>query len=341
MRRLLETFAARNKVPAVVGAVVSGAEPVAIHVVGVRRRGGGEPATFGDAWHIGSCGKSLTAALYGRLVESGAAAWREPVTNLLPDLRHAIHPAWADRTVDEVLHCRSGMRANPTRAALNAGYLDTRPLPAQRTDAALLALGVPPGTQGRFVYSNLGYVVVGAAIDRIAGMPYERALEEELLAPLGITSLGFGPPPLVWGHGPRLHLRGLCLFPGKPADPAKGPSDNPPFLSSAGTMHLTMGDWGRFIRLFVTDGGGLLQASTVDHLLRVPEGRGRPMAMGWVHAPHLDGVSYVMQGSNTMWAATVVLDARRTRAGLVVANDGRTSVVMRSATLAAQLLEQA
>ncbi len=239
-----------------------------------------------------------------------------------------------------MLQCRSGLRTNPTRAALKAGYVDDRPLTERRTDVVLQGLTSRPGNRGRFVYSNLGYIVIGAAIDRIAGVPFERVLHTELLTPLGITSLGFGPPPLVWGHAPRIQLGGLCLLRGKPANPASAESDNPPVLSSAGTMHLTIADWARFITLFTTEGGGVLAPQTIRHLLRVPAGRGRPMAMGWVQAPRLGGVSYGMQGSNTMWAATVLLDERLTKASMVVVNDGRTTVLTQSANLATQLIEQ-
>ena len=48
-----------------------------------------------------------------------------------------------------------------------------------------------------------------------------------------------------------------------------------------------------------------------------------------------------MQGSNTMWAATALVDATMTRTAMVVTNDGRSRVLRRSAELAARLLDLA
>ena len=79
-----------------------------------------------DAWHIGSCGKSMTAALYARLVEHGDASWGSPLSGVLSDL--AIHPGWSSVTIDDVLVHRGGVRANLSRAELAAGLRDERPL---------------------------------------------------------------------------------------------------------------------------------------------------------------------------------------------------------------------
>ncbi len=335
LREELERFRHRVGVPAVVGALVT-ADSLAIDAVGVTRRGGDEPVSVDDQWHIGSCAKSVTAALYARLVEQGRASWGTPLPELFPDLTDRIHSGWTDRSIDDVLHCRSGMRANLSLRAMRAGWSDDRPLTEQRTDAVVAGLAEAPGPKGKFVYSNLGYITAGAAIDRLAGVPYESALEREIIAPLGISSLGFGPPDRIWGHGPRLQLGGLCLFRGRPADPGRPRSDNPAVLSSAGTLHVGVGDWARFFRLFMTGGGGLLESSSIEHLLRVPEGKGQPMSMGWSRAS-FDGASFGVQGSNARWVATGLLDESRERASLVVTNDGRTSVLMRSVGLARRL----
>lgn len=338
-RRLLTDFAAANGVAAVGGGLVTRALQPALEIVGVRRRGCAEPAVGTDRWHIGSCGKSVTAALYGRLVETGKAEWGVPVAHLLPDISDTIHPAWFARTIDEVFRCRAGVGANLPRSQMTAAYRDTRPLSVQRLRVAEAALHQPPRRPGRFLYSNLAYIVGGAVIDHLAGAPYERALHTLLLEPLGARSLGFGAPPEIWGHGPRIHLGDLSLFRGVPAPPADPTSDNPAVLSSAGTMHLSLGDWARFLRLFVTEGGGVLEPATLDHLLTVPEGPGPPMAMGWMRADRLDRVSFGMQGSNTMWSATALLDDRRRRIAMMVCNDGRTRVLRRCALAARDLLE--
>ena len=61
------------------------------------------------------------------------------------------------------------------------------------------------------------------------------------------------------------------------------------------------------------------------------------MLKGWARAD-LPGVSFGIQGSNTLWAAAAIVSEKRDRLSLVVCNDGRSRVVMKSALLAAELL---
>lgn len=48
-------------------------------------------------------------------------------------------------------------------------------------------------------------------------MPFEEALEVHVLEPLGIDSLGYGPPPTVCGHGSRLQLGPIAIGSAAPA----------------------------------------------------------------------------------------------------------------------------
>jgi CubicO group peptidase (beta-lactamase class C family) len=336
LRELLVGFRDRFAVPALGGAVVTSTGALDIEVVGTRRRGGADPAAVADQWHIGSCAKAMTAALYARLVERGDTEWGIPVRDLFSDLTASLDIGWSGPTIDEVLVCRSGMAANLTRAQSLSAFEDTSPMTEQRTRAVRWALSRPPRARGVFRYSNLGYIIVGAAIDRIAGMPFEDALRIYLLEPLGITSAGFGPPPDIWGHKPRLQIGSLAIGRGSPVEPGSPRSDNPAVMTPAGRLHLTLADWARFQQLFL--GHGLLEAATIERLLNLPPGKGRGMAMGWAPVRSLSEASYGMQGSNTMWAATALIDIHSDRTAMVVANDGRTRLLHGSAQLAASML---
>ncbi|MEA2001278.1 MAG: serine hydrolase [Actinomycetota bacterium] len=338
LRRLLLDFRDRFAVPALGAATVTRTGTLAVDVVGSRQRGGCDPVTVDDQWHIGSCAKAITSALYARLVEQGDTEWAVPVRAFFPDLADSLDVGWSGPTVDEVLVCRSGMRTNLSRAELLKAWEDTSPMTEQRTRAVVSALSRPPDRRGAFRYSNLGYVIVGAAIDRIAEMPFEDALRINLLEPLGITSAGFGPPPDIWGHRPRFQLGSLTIGRGSPAEPGSPRSDNPAVLTPAGRLHLTLADWAKFQQLFLNQGHDLLKPATIEHLLTLPADKSRGMAMGWASAANLDGASYGMQGSNTLWAATAIIDANLDRTAMVVANDGRTRLLSQSAQLAASIL---
>lgn len=68
--------------------------------------------------------------------------------------------------------------------------------PMERDDAVRKALGEPlrflPGTD--YAYSNAGYSVLAAVIERVSGEGYEDFLYENLFAPAGITVTGYRRP---------------------------------------------------------------------------------------------------------------------------------------------------
>lgn len=315
-------------------AVVTRDGETAVAVAGLRRPDG-DPVQPSDRWHIGSCFKAIHTLLYARLVEQGRAEWGVPVRDLFPDLADSMAPGWDGPTVDEMYTCQAGMRGNPTLREMLAGWKDTRPLTDQRTDAARVALAVPPKNRGRFVYSNLGYTVMGAALDRLADKPFEQALDDEILAPLGVTSAGWGPPPEIWGRGGRIQLGSSIVGRGKPADPADPRSDNPALITPAGRLHLALADWAAIQRVFLADGAGLVSSASVERLLTVPDGN--RMSMGWAPARGLPGVGIAQQGSNGRWVATALMAEDRSRIAMLIVNDGRTRTLMRTPAVAAPL----
>lgn len=339
----LEAFRRRHGVAAV-GAATLGTTPRETAddpegrtaVAGVIARGVSDEVVTSDAWHIGSCTKPLTAALYARLVEQGRAEWGARVADLLHDVVPSMPEGWSDVTIDALFTCRSGLPVNPDRATIAAARDDPAPVTEQRSRVAQEALARPLDGHGEFRYSNLGFVLAGAIIDRIAGASYEETLRTELLDPLGVTTAGFGPPPRLFGHWSRLQIGDWCIGRGAVAAPDDRSSDNPSLFGSAGGLHLSVPDWARVQRVFL-DGAGMLSARSVEHLLRLPSA-GRGMAMGWAPAEGLDGPALATQGSNAAWAATAVMNPGRDRMALVITNDGRTSMLRATALLAVELL---
>jgi CubicO group peptidase (beta-lactamase class C family) len=336
MVTLLEAFRRSAGVPAIGAAVVSPASIRAV-AVGCRSRSRGEAVTTDDMWHIGSCAKAMTAALVGRHVEAGRLSWDVTLPEALPDVEMSC--GWTGVTLREVLTHRSGLPANLERMAMRAALLDLRPVREQRVEAAWRALAKPPHRRGRFRYSNLGYVVVGAVVERLADASFEEVLARDLLQPLAIDRFGFGAPHGAhpWGHRPRWggFGRGPAVPPAVSSPPH--PADNPAVMTPAGRLHLPLDEWAKFIREFLLPGGAVLSRHTVETLLAPAAGPGPQQAMGWV-ATKKQGVAFAQQGSNRRWVATALVSAERDVAALVVCNDGRTRVLTASVPLAARLL---
>src|SRR2546423_6663399 len=187
-------------------AVLRGERIIAQGAAGVRKRGTGQRITFDDQFHLGSCTKAMTATLVAMLVEEGKLNW----TTTLGELYAVkpMHPAWEKVTLRQVLAHRAGLRFEPDGLAQVFGELVGRPprarlgtLPQQRLEIVRQALSrppeIPPDT--KYWYSNVGYVLAGAALEQLTGRAWEELMRERLFQPLGISSGGFGAPPKTFG----------------------------------------------------------------------------------------------------------------------------------------------
>jgi len=315
----LDALLTSTGVPALAGAVVTPRGLETLIAGGVRHLGAPDRVTTGDLWHLGSNTKAMTAALYGRLVDAGLARWGATLPALFPDLR--LDPAWSTTTIEQLMSHTAGAT---DRGAIDTPWLiaahgATNPVTEQRTALAAKVLAAPPaGKPGQFEYANLNFILAGAAIERIVRTSWEVAITDRLFKPLGMTSAGFGAPKGAqpWGHRrPPLGVGELI-----PMDP-KGIADNPPALGPAGTAHMTLTDYAKFIRLFLTDGGGFLKPETVVHLTTPALGAG--YALGWGVTdgqPWTRGPQLAHEGSNTMWHMLAVLAPKRGVAFITAAN---------------------
>jgi CubicO group peptidase (beta-lactamase class C family) len=298
--------------PALAGAIVSREGLVWSSVRGVRQAGGSDPVTADDRWHLGSNTKAITAALFARLVEQGRADWDMTVAQAFPDL--TLDPAWRSTRLIDLMHHRAGlMDADVVGLAwLMTARADPRSLPEQRRTIAEQALAKPPtGTVRNFAYGNANYIVLGAAIEAMTGTSWEDAMRAEVYGPLGLTSAGFGPPPSpnAWGH------RGVAI------DPTNPGADNPLALGPAGTAHMTLADYGRFLTVFLSEGGGWISADSVARLTAPAEGPPPGYGCGWIVQGQGAGRVLGHEGSNTMWHAGVLVRPEQNRAVIAVSND--------------------
>lgn len=306
-------------------AVISREGLLASAVRGLRRKDGTEPVLTTDAWHLGSNTKAMTAALFARLVEQGKAQWD---LKLVDALAGAHDPAWAHVTVLDLMQHRAGLRDEDAlgQAWFMTALGDPATLPEQRLAVARKALAVPPGgTPGQFRYGNANYMVAAAALEALTGQDWQQLMVEQLFTPLGITSAGFGAPPepAPWGHR-EMGETTASLPPSHPG------ADNPAALGPAGTMHMTLQDYGRFLVVFLNDGQPLLQPGSIAHLTRPAEGPPPAYGAGWIVLDQPwagpDGATpgrvLAHDGSNTLWYASAAVAPDRGLALVAVSNDG-------------------
>lgn len=279
------------------GVAIWDGDSVAISVAG-HRKAGGPPVTEDDLWHIGSNTKAMTATLAARMVEAGALSWNDTIGDVLGDAI-TVHPSYADVTLEELLSHRSGLPANEPmwRSAMALFFPSSAPLPQQRLRYAATILRKPmAGTRGAFLYSNVGYVIVGAMIESRSGQSWEEAMRMQVFAPLGLNTAGFGPPQ---GDQPEGHSPDRNGFTPMGQDIE---ADNPAYLGPAGTIHLSLADQMTWLITNATARSDFLSRESWDRLHR-PIG---DYALGW--GALADG-RLGHSGSNTMWYSVVAFQS--------------------------------
>jgi CubicO group peptidase (beta-lactamase class C family) len=319
---VLEPLHVEHKLPALGAALLGPSGARAVAVVGRRRVDQPAAASVDDKWHLGSNTKPMTATLVAVMVESGAVAWATPLAEIFPDLAGRMAVPYRTVTMQTLLGHRGG---TPPDFPGDIWHQLWKPGVAheQRTWAVQEILARPGSEPGKFVYSNVGYVVVGAALERLTGTTWEDLMAGRVFAPLRMASAGVGPPadgdPLQpWGHT-RGWLGGVRPVPPQPR------GDNPPAFGPAGRVHCSLNDWCRFLAAHLDRGRGsrpLLSAASFEKLhTRPPDGE---YALGWnvLDRQWAGGLALNHGGSNTTFFASAWLAPGRDHGQVVVTNRG-------------------
>jgi CubicO group peptidase (beta-lactamase class C family) len=245
--RTLEPYLGRYNLPALAAAVVKAGEIIAAGAVGTRRAGTTIPVTLDDRFHIGSDAKAMTSTLAAILVEGRKLGWGSTVADIFPELAGTMNAAVKGVRLDQLLSHTSGIPSdNPELDKLVFRSFAQLELNLDELRYWLLKellprpLQSPPGKD--FAYSNLGYAVAGAMIERVTGATWEELVATRIFDPLGLTTAGFGPQarlgrvdaPLGHRLRPDGTLKAMLAGPN---------GDNPELIGPAGTVHLSIRDF--------------------------------------------------------------------------------------------------
>jgi len=146
---------------------------------GTRDCAGKDPLDPGDRFDMGSIVKVFTATTILKLVEQGRLSLDDRLGDRLPGV-----PAdKASITIRQLITHSSGLVDS---LGEDETYISKSDLLAQAFATPLL---FAPGEGEE--YSNVGYSVLAAIIEKVTGKPYERALRDLVLRPAGVTSIGY------------------------------------------------------------------------------------------------------------------------------------------------------
>lgn len=138
------------------------------------------PNTARTVFPIGSNTKQLTAAAIMKLQEQGRLNVTDPVTRFIPNAT-----AWKEVRIYQLLNHTSGILSDGAFPLTDPADLA---LPEIMERAAALPLAFAPGSN--YTYSNNGYIVLSAIIERASGMSYDEYLKTAIFAPLGMNGTG-------------------------------------------------------------------------------------------------------------------------------------------------------
>lgn len=300
--------AARRHVGLAVGAFCGAA--TSVHTSGTGGSGRGA-LPVDTLFQIGSVTKVFTALALADAVVAGELDLTTPLTALLPEA--AAHRHTRMITLEHLASHTSGLSRLPKglrRRALRHPSDPYRDFASEDLVAALAAAR-PRRAPGRRVrYSNFGMALLGAALCRHSGMPYERLVEARVTAPLGLTDTVIVPSAaqaarLAVGHSRRR---------------AEVPDWDLGGMPGAGALRSTVSDQLALLRAHLDPSTSPMPAALA--LVQQPHARANrfvQVALGW-HLSPVRGTSSTALWHNggTGGSSSYVALLRDARIGVVV-----------------------
>ncbi|MDB4908858.1 MAG: serine hydrolase [Gemmatimonadetes bacterium] len=277
--------------------VDSGGEVTFTHGFGDANRGTRSRNAASTLFELSSIAKVFTAVA----IEQQAEAGHLRLDDSLPRFLESVPPDKAGITVRQLLSHTAGLEIYHDTAG------DFEPLSKEEALHRILTtkLRYAPGT--REGYSNSGYTLLAAILERVSGEPWQGYLQRRVLAPAGLRETWFwgdrAMPESRVAHG---YLQGRDV--GDPRDWTLTWVG----VGAAG-MVSTAADLVRFSHAI--DDGTLVSAATARDMERAPLGH---WALGW-ELPRADSGRLVMKGgSNDFGFNSQLLRYRADRVTIVL-----------------------
>lgn len=293
---------------------------IAVGVVcrGVRRIFCYGSAQWNSVFEIGSITKTFTGLALAQLVTQQKVRLDEPVRELLP-ADTVEKPAGPEITLRDLVTQHSGLPRMPGnfRPANPANpYADYHPADLY---AYLREQGVSKPANAAFLYSNLGFGLLGQALSNRFGRPYAELLHEEIFEPLDLqdTSVSLSEAQLA------------RFIPGQTASGQPAPAWDQDALAGAGALHSTVADMlayleanlhpDRAVRGMGPDAATLPSALVLSRQIQANAGAAQ-IAFAWLYLPE-DG-DYWHNGGTGGYTAYAFFNPRGDYAGIVLVNVG-------------------
>jgi CubicO group peptidase (beta-lactamase class C family) len=290
--------------------------------IGVVEHGVRSVFSFGAAkvdsiFEIGSISKTFTGLILAQMVAQGKVKLEDPVRELLPPGTVA-KPAGAEITLLDLVTQHSGLPRMPDNfhpADAQNPYADYR---SAELFSYLRKRGAGKPSDVPFLYSNLGFGLLGQALSERAGVPYPELLKAEVTRPLALhdTTVILSPE----------HQRRFMQ--GHNADHHPAHAWDLVALAGAGAIRSTAGDMLTYVEANLhpesvksalgADGGTLSAALAASHELRADSIPGEHIAFAWLYKP--DWGEYWHNGATGGYSAYAFFNPKGDYAAVVLLN---------------------
>ena len=243
-----------------------------------------EPATDETLFDLASVTKLFVTTTFMTLVEAGRVALDQSVSSVLPEFtgvrpiqpyEDPLVPGTFVEIVETAEPVDVGAITFRHLLAHTSGLPAWRPLFRQGSSVAAwgMALATAPAypTGARSIYSDIGLILLGLAVERLADEPLDRAVARRVTEPLGLfhtqyRRIGTMPPGSIVDIAPTeiFGWSGLRI-PGEVHDENAAALGG--VVGHAG-LFSTATDVARFGQLFLDGGRPVLDAATVGEMVR-------------------------------------------------------------------------
>jgi D-alanyl-D-alanine carboxypeptidase len=335
---LLEQVRLATGAPGLAAAVIT-SDRIDVFADGRRRADRDGAVTPADSFHVGSDMKAMVATLIAREIEAGRLRWDSQVVEILPDVAIFARREYWGVTITQLLQHRAGVFPLLTLDDVATAPKFKGSVVQKRLQFARWVLRKKPTSKPGTTtsYSNAGYIVAAAMLERVTGKSTETLLEQQLFAPLGIRTAHFDWPAAgrlgsqPWGHA----ATDVGFVAVSPLDPA---TRAPAWANPAGNLSLSTGDFARFVQLHLRGLRGTsnyLAPQTFARLHTPVDG----YACGWA-IQVVEGAATISHhaGGTDLFYAVMVVVPDLDRAAVVVVNAETTAIHDAAYELAGQLI---